>query len=99
MLANMLRNALKDIQNVIIHDIGKIKCGIITFSIEGYTAEEIKRKLSALNINVSVSVISSTRIDMEQRGLVSVIRASVHYYNTEEEVDRFCETLTRVALL
>jgi selenocysteine lyase/cysteine desulfurase len=27
---------------------------------------------------------------MDQRGLREVVRASVHYYNSEEEVDRLC---------
>ena len=30
---------------------------------------------------------------MEARGLGGLIRASVHYYNSEEEIARFCETL------
>lgn len=39
-------------------------------------------------IHVWVSPLSSTRIDMERRGLAACLRSSVHYYNSEEEVDR-----------
>jgi selenocysteine lyase/cysteine desulfurase len=48
-------------------------------------------------MNVSVSKLSSTRLDMDQRGLESVVRVSVHYYNTEQEIARFCQALESLA--
>jgi cysteine desulfurase/selenocysteine lyase len=57
---------------------------------------DIRRHLSALNINVWSSVRSSTLIDMEMRGLGEIVRASVHCYNTEEEIDRLCEELRKL---
>jgi selenocysteine lyase/cysteine desulfurase len=53
----------------------------------------LKDFLRQRQINVSVTSLSSTRIDMESRGLDSMVRASVHYYNTEEELDRLGEAL------
>ena len=48
---------------------------------------------SAQAINVSVSTQFSSRLDLRGRGLLNVLRASVHVYNTEEELDRFVATL------
>ena len=95
-LAEMLRQRLSHIPKVTVRDIGKEKCGIVTFSVDGIDPEQIKSELAARKINVSVSVKTSTLIDMQTRGLESLVRASVHYYNSEEEVDRFCKNLTEI---
>jgi cysteine desulfurase / selenocysteine lyase len=50
-------------------------------------------------MNVSVSRLPSTRLDMEARGLQDLVRASVHYYNTEEEIARFCVSLASISTL
>jgi selenocysteine lyase/cysteine desulfurase len=92
-VSSMLRNYLGEIPKVHIHDLGIQKCGIVSFTIEGMPPQEIHRRLAEQKINVSLSSAESTRIDMDQRGLGSVVRASVHYYNTEEEVLRFCEAV------
>ena len=54
---------------------------------DGHEAEAVRVKLLEQQINVSVSAIGSTRLDFAKRQLTQVVRASVHYYNTEEEVD------------
>ncbi len=87
-LAEYLRASLAEIPGVAVQDLGRDRCGIVTFTHEGRTASELKETLRQEEINVSVTSRSSTRIDMEARGLQSMVRASVHYYNTEEEVDR-----------
>jgi len=40
---------------------------------------------------------SSTLLDMQEREITSIVRASVHYYNTEEEVKRFAEAVARLS--
>ena len=60
------------------------------------TRKEIRCKLAEQKMNVSVSQADSTRLDMEQRGLAGVVRASVHYYNSEEEIERFCDFVTHM---
>lgn len=93
MLAYKLRTQLSPLPGIIVHDRGIIQCGIVTFSIEDKDPEEIRLALGKHNMNVSVSVKSSTFLDMEARGLESLVRASVHYYNTEEEITRFCKAV------
>jgi selenocysteine lyase/cysteine desulfurase len=96
LLGSTLRTRLQDISRVQVHDLGLQKCGIVTFTIDGCSPQEIRGKLAEQKINVSVSTAASTRLDMDQRGLAAVVRASVHYYNTEEEIERFCDCVTRL---
>lgn len=92
-LADKLREDLSAIKGVTVTDIGHQKCGITTFVKEGVEASDIKSQLGTQDINVSVSKRSSTRIDMTRRGLNDIVRASVHYYNDESEIQRLCEAV------
>jgi len=92
-LAHMLRRKLEEVPGVTIQDLGLEKCAIVTFTMKGRDPERIKHSLAEKGINVTVTDVNSTRLDMEARGIESMVRASVHYYNTEEEIDRFCAAL------
>jgi cysteine desulfurase / selenocysteine lyase len=92
-LAEALRLRLSTIPGVAVRDLGVERCGIVSFTVEGKDPEAIHRALAEHHINVTVSRLTSTRLDMEARGLSSVVRASVHYFNTEAEVERFCTIL------
>ena len=92
-LAALLRAQLSEIPGVTVRDLGVERCGIVTFSVTGKRVEALRRALVERRINVSATTITSTRLDMESRQLSEMLRASVHYYNTEEEIERFCATL------
>ncbi|MBL8689182.1 MAG: aminotransferase class V-fold PLP-dependent enzyme [Rhodospirillaceae bacterium] len=85
-LASDFRARLDAIGGVKTRDLGTERCGIVTFTVAGKTADEVKAALAAKRINVSTTTVNGTRVDMEQRGLDSMTRASVHYYNSEDEV-------------
>jgi cysteine desulfurase / selenocysteine lyase len=93
-LASTLRAELEKIPGVTVRDIGAERCGIVTFTADGMGAREVQQELADQSINVTVSTVASTRFDMEARGLNEVVRASVHYYNDEAEIERFCAALS-----
>lgn len=92
-LAYALRTQLSPLPGVIVRDRGITQCGIVTFTVEDKTPEEIASALKSQHINVTVTQRMGTLLDMESRGLTSMVRASVHYYNTEEEVEQFCRAV------
>lgn len=88
-LADSLRKALGQVPGVSLHDLGDRKCGIVTFRKDGIAPERLDMILRHQGINVSVSHLAYARLDLEPRGLPSLLRASVHYFNTETEIERF----------
>lgn len=88
-LADNLRGQLAKVQGVTLRDLGAVKGGIVTFTKEGVSPDQIKATLAGERINVSASGRSSTLLDMTARRLDKVVRSSVHYYNSEAEIDRF----------
>jgi cysteine desulfurase / selenocysteine lyase len=92
-LAALLRDRLTQIKGVVVRDLGRIRCGIVTFTCEHHSATDVMQWLQAKGIAVRVTERSATRIDMENRGLEEMVRASVHYYNTETEIDLLCDAL------
>jgi cysteine desulfurase / selenocysteine lyase len=59
----------------------------VSFDCRGIDPAAVKAALARVRINVSVTDAAWTRIDMDSRRIPALVRASVHYYNTEEEVD------------
>ena len=95
-LADLLRHHLRAIDGISITDEGQEQCGIVTFVSDSKSARQIKEGLTGQGVNVSVSGGSGTLVSFQQRGLTDVVRASVHYYNTEQEVDIFIDRLKTV---
>jgi selenocysteine lyase/cysteine desulfurase len=94
-LAAALRARLAAVPGVVVRDRGMRQCGIV-----GFTAPKpstlVRDELRRRGINVHVSSAAATRLDMDRRGLCDLVRASVHYYNTHEEVERFVRALAEI---
>ncbi len=98
LLSTKLRAGLKQVAGATVLDLGKQRCGIVSFCLAGVSPLDVKQRLARQQINVSVSPREFTLLDMQQRQLEHVVRASVHYFNTEQEVERFVHVLQAIAV-
>ena len=92
-LAACLRTELQETGFLTLTDQGAKKCGLVTFEHLRLNAEQVKIQLSNHKINVSTSSGSGMKLSYLDRGLEGLVRASVHYYNTEDEINKFLEAL------
>jgi selenocysteine lyase/cysteine desulfurase len=96
-LGETLRERLATVPGVVVRDLGTVRSGIVSFTVGDLPAATVKAALRASSINVTVSPARGTLLDMRARGLNELVRASVHYYNTEAELDRLVDELKRLA--
>jgi selenocysteine lyase/cysteine desulfurase len=92
-LAERLRGLLREVPGVTVHDRGVRRCGIVGFTVAGRAAAEVSAGLRAAGINTSVAAASDVQYDLAARGKGDLVRASVHYYNTEAELDHLVAAL------
>ncbi|GAB3674067.1 aminotransferase class V-fold PLP-dependent enzyme [Actinocorallia lasiicapitis] len=93
-LASALRAGLADVPGITVHDRGEHKSAIVTFSHATVGAERLVAALAARGVVVRVSE-QTFRYDEGPRPRLRV-RASPHYYITEDEITRTVEVLRSV---
>jgi selenocysteine lyase/cysteine desulfurase len=84
--AARLRGLLDEIGGVTVHDLGRDHSGIVSFAVAGREPAEVRDELAKRKITVTVSAQSSTLLDMSSRGLTSLVRASPHYFVSDEQL-------------
>jgi cysteine desulfurase / selenocysteine lyase len=57
----------------------------------------VQDKLRSLRINVNTAGRRGTPLDMAARRLNSVVRAAVHYYNTDDELERLIAAIRQLS--
>jgi len=96
MLAERLRQVLGALPHLVLHDLGRDRAAIVSFSVEGRSVLEVLKAAAAERIVIGASPPASTRLDSDARGLSFILRASPHYFNTEADVDQLIELAARL---
>ena len=92
-LSQYLRSKLSPIPGITLLDIGREKCGIVSFYSASKSCSEIRSFLHTKKINVSTPGRMGNPVLFDQRGISQLVRASIHYFNTEEEIDKMVDVL------
>ncbi|WP_018653109.1 aminotransferase class V-fold PLP-dependent enzyme [Actinomadura flavalba] len=90
-LAARLRAALAERPGVTVLDRGPRPSGIVTFTVDGVEPGAVKEALRAKDVNVSVTLPHGHGYD--PGAVREAVRASVHYYNSEDELDTLLDAL------
>ena len=96
-LGARLRGQLAGLPGVTVHDLGQVRCAIVTAKISGVPAEQAAAELRRAGVNVDVNQPAGSPLDALDRGVHPMIRLSPHYYNTEAEIDRTTELVAALA--
>lgn len=80
-----------------VFDLGRDRCGIVTTNVPERDPTVVRDALRARSINTSVTTAAGTRWDFERRNLKPMLRVSVHYLTTAEELDAVVDALAELA--
>jgi selenocysteine lyase/cysteine desulfurase len=95
-LSTNLRNQLSQLEKVSVLDKGPEICGLVTFHVEGADPKYLVSELLKRKINVVPSYRAFGIIDFDEKGVDWAIRASPHYYNTNEEIEIFIKSIIEI---
>jgi len=92
LLANELLVRLRETGFKVV-DSGEARSGIVTFWSDHEDPVATQERLSTSGINTVVIFSKSARMDMDPLGIPAAVRASLHYFNTSEEITILMDTL------
>jgi cysteine desulfurase/selenocysteine lyase len=96
-LARCLRQRLGELPGAKVYDRGQTLSGIVAFTLEGVPPLQVKEVLREHKINVYTVGAKNALLDMQDWGVGEIVRASVHYFNTVEEIDTVVRTLAEAS--
>jgi cysteine desulfurase / selenocysteine lyase len=94
--AELLRSLLRELDGVTVADLGRRPSGIVSFAVEGVPAEAVRDALAERRITVTVSSWQATLLDMTDRGLDALVRASPHYFVSEGQLEEAARAVSEL---
>lgn len=95
-LSGLMRQELATLDKVRVLDKGPELGGLVTFTVKGAEPQYLVNELLKRKINVVPSYRNFAVIDFDEKGVQWALRASPHYYNTEEEITAFLSAIKEI---
>ncbi|MFE7988522.1 aminotransferase class V-fold PLP-dependent enzyme [Streptomyces shenzhenensis] len=95
--AAALRDELANMKGVTVQDPAACASGIVTFTVDGLSAEDANRRLAAMKVRTVSVPASHGQWDLGLRGVASVVRASVHVYNDSSDTRALLDAVGALA--
>ncbi|MFG2957483.1 N-methyl-L-tryptophan oxidase [Streptomyces sp. NPDC048291] len=96
-LAATLRARLASLPGVRVTDPPAAGGAIVTFVVDGLDAGEVQRRLALRRVHLNAVPAEHGRWDMDPRGLAKVVRASVHVYTDDGDLDALVEAVAEIS--
>mmetsp|Transcript_783 Transcript_783/g.1645 ORF Transcript_783/g.1645 Transcript_783/m.1645 type:complete len:558 (-) Transcript_783:42-1715(-) len=93
-LSSLLRVTLEEkVPNIEIHHTDSTTCGIVTFYCHDVDARTVQAEMWVRGFELSFVPATSTPLDSSTTNVPDLVRASISYTTTENEIYKFCDTL------
>jgi selenocysteine lyase/cysteine desulfurase len=91
--ADQIRTGLAAIPGAVVRDRGRVRTGIVVFTVEGRDAADVVREIKAAGINVSLSAAPYALRDFRNQGITSQVRVSPHVFTSDDDVQALLDVL------
>jgi cysteine desulfurase / selenocysteine lyase len=95
-LGSLLADRLESIPRVRVYRGGRQQAGIVGFTVDGIPAARVRTELSRRGVAVGINTPLGTPVAMQRLGVEALVRASVHYYTTEDDIETLIATMRAI---
>lgn len=96
-VAALVRDRLAAIPGVTLTDPPQGLSAIVTFTVAGHTPERVVAQLASKGVRVVSVPAGHAQWDLGARQLVAVVRASLHVYNDQADIDALLDGVAAIA--
>jgi selenocysteine lyase/cysteine desulfurase len=92
-LADDLRDGLEAVPGVTVTDVAERRSAIVTFQVDGVAPADVVAAAARGGIVINESTAIWAALDMDAKGMAQLVRASPHYFNTHDDLDRLIDCI------